>query len=135
MSQSFILPVDRSPVNSGVRPQGLSGNIMVGVRVEIVRYVNDSQPDWVEARLRDASGREWVFVEKVSILTEAPLSAGSVYPQPGVIACELVKSWRDERGREVHAIDTSRPWGVEAQGGVSRFEVFAEQLVLLEPAA
>ena len=108
--------------------------IMVGVCVDIVRYVDDSQPGWVEARLRDVSGRDWVFVEKVPVLTETSLSAGSDYPQPGVIACEVVGSWLDESGREVHAIDTARPWGVEAQG-VSRFEVWAEQLVPLRPAA
>ena len=108
---------------------------MVGVSIEIVRYVDDSQPGWVEARLRDASGREWAFVVKVPILTEAPLSAGSDYPQPGVIACDVVGSWVDDCGREVHAIDTARPWGVEAQGGVSRFEVLAGQLVVLRPAA
>lgn len=66
---------------------------------------------------------------------EAPLSAESDYPQPGVIACEVVRSWREESGREVHAIDTATPWGVEAQGGVSRFEVLAEQIVPLRPAA
>jgi hypothetical protein len=108
---------------------------MAGVSVEIVRYVDDSQPGWVEARLQDASGREWVFVEKVPILTAAPLSAESDYPQPGVIACEVIRSWRDESGREVHAINTAIPWGVEAQGGVSRFNVLAEQLVPPQPAA
>jgi hypothetical protein len=108
---------------------------MVGVSVEIMRYVDDSQPGWVEAKLRDASGRDWVFVEKVPILTEAHLGSESEYPQPGVIACEVVGSWRDGGGREVHAIDTATPWGVEAQGGVSRFEVLAEQLVPLRPAA
>ena len=108
---------------------------MIGVSVEIVRYVEDSQPGWVEARLRDASGRNWVFVEKVSILTEAPLGLESEYPQPGVIACEVIRAWRDEGGREVNAIDTSIPWGVEAQGGISRFEVLSEQLVPSPPAA
>ena len=108
---------------------------MVGVSVEIVRYVDDSQPGWVEARLRDASGREWAFVEKVPVLTETPLNAGSAYPQPGVIACEVVESWVDERGREVHVIDTSTPWGVEAQGGVTRFAVLAGQVIQLRPAA
>ena len=82
---------------------------MVGVSVEIVRYVDDSQPGWVEARLRDASGREGAFVEKAPVLTEAPLSAGSSYPQPGVIACEVVGSWLDESGWEVRAISTSSP--------------------------
>ena len=101
---------------------------MVGVSVEIVRYVNDSQPGWVEARLRDASSLEWFFVEKVPILTEAPLSAETHYPVPGMIACEVTRSWRNENGREIYDIDTASPDGVEAEGGVSRFNVFAEQV-------
>jgi hypothetical protein len=104
---------------------------MSGVRVQITRHVDDSQPGWVEARLRDAWGREWIFVDKAPIFTEAPLGAGSSYPQPGMIACEVIRSWRDEHGREVRTIDTAKPDAIEAESGESRFDVLAEEIIPL----
>ena len=103
---------------------------MSEVAVELVRYVDDAQPGWVEARLRDASDHEWVFVDKVPIFTEEALDADSSYPRPGVIVCEVIASWRDNRGREVCTIDTARPYGVEAQSGETKFDVLAEQIIL-----
>lgn len=97
--------------------------------MQIVRYVDDAFPGWVEARLRDASGREWVFVDKWPIFAEEDLDADSNYPQPGVIRCEIVASGRDEHGREIRTIETSRPDGVEAEGGGTRFVVLAEQIL------
>jgi hypothetical protein len=103
---------------------------MSEVSVQIVRWVDDNpQPGVVEARLRDVSGREWVFVDKWPIFAEEDLEAESNYPRPGVMRCEVVASGRDDRRREVHTIDTSRPDGVEAEGGESRFDVLAEQII------
>jgi hypothetical protein len=97
---------------------------MLGVKVQIARYADDWQPGWVECRLTDAHGRLWSFVEKVPVVTSAPLDSSSIYPQPGVIACEVV-----ERVGGVVRIDTTRPWGVESVEGETRFEV-AESLLV-----
>ena len=97
---------------------------MVGVRVGILRYVDDHQPGWVECRLTDAHGRVWAFVEKVPIVTTESLDATSDYPRPGVIACEVVAG----EGSAIIQIDTARPWGVAATTGETRFEVRPAQL-------
>jgi hypothetical protein len=97
---------------------------MLGVKVDIVRYADDSQPGWVECHLTDAIGRRWSFVEKVPVVTAADLDASSVYPQPGVIACEVVG-----RAGGVVRIDTTRPWSVESVEGETRFEVPLGSLV------
>ena len=97
---------------------------MVGIRVQIVRYADDAQPGWVECQLVDAHGRRWSFIEKVPVVTLADLDPTSGYPQPGVIACEVL-----ERDGEVARIDTARPWGVIAVGGETRFEVATTALV------
>lgn len=104
---------------------------MRGVAIEICRYVDDSQPGWVECCLTDASGREWRFVERVPIVTTEDLHARSCYPRPGIIACEMVER-RWEQGREVVTIDTNLPWHVEATTGETRFDVRPEQLVEFE---
>jgi hypothetical protein len=100
---------------------------MVGLRVEIRRWVDDAQPGWVEFVFIDACGCEWFFVEKVSIVTDENVDANSDYPRPGVLGCEV----RDHHG-EVFVIDTTMPWGIEATTGETRFEVRQEQLVGLE---
>jgi hypothetical protein len=101
---------------------------VVGVRVAIVRYTDGSFPGWVECHLTDVHGRRWPFVEKVPIVTADYLDASSLYPQPGVIACEVVGR-RQDGAREVVTIDTERPWHVEATSGETRFEVGPEQVI------
>jgi hypothetical protein len=100
---------------------------MLGVVIEISRYVNDANPGWVECRLTDAHGREWLFVEKVPIVTNECLDSQVCYPRPGVIACHVVE--RQEAGREIITIDTELPWHVEAITGDTRFDVRPQQRV------
>lgn len=103
---------------------------MLGVVIEIRRYVDDAQPGWVECGLTDAAGQSWLFIEKVPIVTTEDLDADSRYPRPGIIACQLVERRRED-GREVAVIDTELPWHVEATTGETRFVVSSEQLVEL----
>jgi hypothetical protein len=102
---------------------------MTAVKVVITRYVDDSQPGWVECRLVDAADREWLFVEKVPIVTAVNLGEDTVFPCPGVIACEIVSRRRGPRGHELVMINTESPWGIESTSGCASFEVEAEQLV------
>lgn len=101
---------------------------MFGIAVEIRRYVDDAQPGWVECGITDAGGREWVFVEKVPVITTEDLDARSEYPRPGVIACQVVER-RQQSGRDIVVVDTELPWHVEATTGDTRFEVRPEQVV------
>jgi hypothetical protein len=101
---------------------------MPAVRIEIIRYTLDEQPGFVELRLIDAWGTEWLFEEKVPVVTLEELDEHSDYPQPGIIACEIIKEWRDAEDREIVTIDTERPWGVPAYDGTTRFDVLPDQL-------
>jgi hypothetical protein len=99
------------------------------VPVKIVRFVDESFPGFVECHLSDALGQQHVFVDKVPIVTAADLGPESLYPQPGVIACEMSAQWTDEQGRELRRITTETPWGVESTSGETSFVVLAEQLL------
>ncbi|MEI8383829.1 MAG: hypothetical protein WCJ09_27185 [Planctomycetota bacterium] len=101
---------------------------MNAVGIEIRRFVDDSQPGYVECWLTDANGREWSFVEKVPVVTAEDLDAESDYPRPGIIACEVIGREIGTDEREVVVIDTDLPWGVEATTGETRFVVLPEQL-------
>ena len=80
---------------------------MPSLRVEIVRYTDDSQPGWVECRFRDLAGGIHTFVEKVPIVTAEHLDAESLYPRPGLVACEVLSRSRDAAriGIEQHGDD------------------------------
>ena len=101
---------------------------MLRVAVEIVRFVDESFPGFVECHLKDASGQQHVFVDKVPIVTAADLGPDSVYPQRGAIACELSDQWADDQGRELRRINTAKPWAIESISGAHSFVVLAEQL-------
>ena len=101
---------------------------MLYVAVEIVRFVDESFPGFVECHLNDASGQQHVFVDKVPVVTGVDLGPDSVYPQPGSIACEIFDRSTDAQGRELRKISTDRPWGIESISGAHSFVVLAEQL-------
>jgi hypothetical protein len=97
---------------------------MQAVRVDIIRYTSDDQPGWVECTLVDFHGRRWSFIEKIPVVTEAMLGPEGEYPQPGVLACEVLERWADQA-----RIDTRRPFGIESREGAYQFDVATSLLV------
>jgi hypothetical protein len=100
------------------------------LRCQIVRWVSDDFPGWVEASFTDAMGKAWIFVDKAPIFTTEPLSADSTLPRPGVIRCVVLGRRSDPSGSRVvrvRAIDDPR-----SDNDVAEFEV--EEGQLIEPA-
>jgi hypothetical protein len=109
---------------------------MKAIRVQIERCVDASEyPAVVECTLVDATGVAHRFVEKVPIVAEVDLDAGSAYPQPGVIACAVLGVRQAANGRSILEVDTEEPWHVESTEGLTRFEVDAEQILDLKSPA
>jgi hypothetical protein len=102
---------------------------MLYVRVEICRYVDDSQPGWVECKLTDAEGAEHQFVEKVPVVTDADLGPASTYPRSGLLACVIAERQAQNDGGELLIIDTQTPWAAESIAGLSQFAVLPVQIV------
>jgi hypothetical protein len=101
----------------------------IAIQVLIVRWVDDEpQPGIVECSLIDRFGKDWLFLEKCAVVSSALLCSDSTYPQPGLIACQIISTGLDDHGREFVVLDTEQPWGINAVGGNSRFEVFVDQL-------
>jgi len=106
---------------------GGTSDAMTGMKVSIVRYISDDpQPGIVECQFEDAYGRRWSFVEKTLVVSPEQLDEHTVYPQPGVTACNIVQQFADATGREVIRINT-----VESLEGVTQFDVLPESLVEL----
>jgi hypothetical protein len=102
---------------------------MPAVAVEVTRFVDASFPGWVEFVLHDARGANWFFVDKVPVLSAEDLSQASHYPRPATLECEVVAESGATQAADLITIDTSRPWGIEAKDGTSRFVVRQSQLV------
>jgi hypothetical protein len=99
---------------------------VASVAVEVTRFVDANFPGWVEFVLHDALGTKWTFVDKVPVLSVEALSEASHYPRPAMIECEVVPD--PSAAADLVKIDTSRPWGIEAEDGTSTFVVHRSQL-------
>jgi hypothetical protein len=107
----------------------------VEIEVSIMRWVDDHNPGWVECQLTDAFGMNWHFVDKLPIFSaDSSFDSTSQYPQPGILACEILGGKVDSLGRNISLIDTSEPWSVESVDGTTRFWVFHDLLKKTEPA-
>jgi hypothetical protein len=102
---------------------------MPALAVEISRFVDESNPGFVECLLVDALGHSHLFVEKVPVVTTEDLWSTSTYPRPGVIACEVEAEWKDGEGQSLARVSTELPWHVESTVGQTQFVVLASQLV------
>jgi hypothetical protein len=96
--------------------------------VLIARYVDVSQPGWVECQFHDAAGQLWKIVEKVPVVTDQDVSESTELPTQGIVHCVEMSRRTDESGRQLVAIDTELPFAIEATDGTHNFEVLPEQL-------
>ncbi len=101
---------------------------MLGISVEITRFVDDHQPGWVECILVDAQGQKHRFIEKVPVVSLEDLDAGSSYPRAGIIGCQVIER-KCVDARDVVRIETEKPWGIESVDGQAWFDVLSDQLV------
>ncbi|HWZ98086.1 MAG TPA: hypothetical protein VN025_10015 [Candidatus Dormibacteraeota bacterium] len=96
--------------------------------VQIVRFLDDHQPGWVECEFVDAEGRKHTILEKVPVVSFDDLERNSNYPCGGVVPCTTIAQWQDEKSRKLARISTADPAAIESKEGLSEFVVLAEQL-------
>ncbi len=103
------------------------GRSMPKVAVEILHVVDDDFPIWVECELIDRFGKAWRFIEKLPVVEAESSISGC--PRPGVMACRVIETGRDDQGRAIARIDTDFPWHVKSVDDVIQFEVLTAQLI------
>ena len=101
---------------------------MSAVKVSITKFISDDQPGFVECKFLDAWNKEHFVRDKVPIVTDKYLDVNSEYPQDGIIACEILKEWKDANGKTIFTVDTKKPWDVDTIEGLTQFDLFEEQL-------
>jgi len=96
----------------------------VNLNVSIARWLSDEpQPDWVEVRFTDASGRTWTLEDKPPIFTARSFAAADL-PLEGVVECVVRALRLDSLARDVATIQSP----VDAPDDTFLFDVFREQL-------
>lgn len=97
--------------------------------VTMTRYTSNDQPGWVECRLVDAYGREWLFEDKVPIINaDYDIGYHTSFPKDAIIRCTVVNRRRDVDGQEIVTVDTELPDHVEAKTGETKFDVRPDQI-------
>jgi len=96
--------------------------------LNVVRFVEEHQPNIVECELIDASGRSHLFIEKSAIVSDTEFWPTSAYPCPGSVACEVEEELQDPTGNLLLRVNTARPWSVESTMGETVFVVKASQV-------
>jgi hypothetical protein len=101
---------------------------MLTLAVTVTKFLDEHQPGFVECKMVDASGKEWTFNEKISVvITHDDLWKDSRYPQPGLLACIEVDSTPAQNPALI-TVDTLTPWGIESVDGISVFTVLRSQI-------
>jgi hypothetical protein len=102
------------------------------LKVQIVRYVDDHFPGWVECEFFDAENYHHTIMEKVPVVSEEWFGPDSGYPQEGGLRCEILGRWRDVDGRDLVRITIEEPDHVETTEGVTEFVVLSSQVISAE---
>lgn len=102
---------------------------MTEFKIEITRFVDRHQPGFVEARFRDAWGKEHIIIEKVPVLTKENLWEDSHYPKEASLRCEIVRIWKDTDNRTIISVDTEKPWAVCTIEDLTEFDLLEEQVI------
>ena len=102
--------------------------MIADLRVDIVRFVDDRFPGFVECLFTDAYGRDHLLIEKVPMLTEKVLWVDSQYPQSGHLRCQILSRSKNIAGEALVGITIALPDGLETLDGVSEFTIFESQL-------
>lgn len=93
------------------------------VKVQIVRFVEDHQPGFVECELCEADGGIQRFIDKIPMFTSRELWSDSEFPQPGWMRCKVSSRFVDREGLRVARISTVDPDRLESVDGRTDFVV------------
>jgi hypothetical protein len=96
--------------------------------LNIVQFLEDSQPGFVACEFIDADGRLHTIIDKVPMFTNGSLDSTSPYPHIGAARCEVLECFQDQAERTLVRITLDRPDGIESTSGISEFLVLKSQV-------
>ena len=102
---------------------------MPSILIQIVRFVDNNFPGWVECLLTDAESQVHSFIEKAPVVSLDPLTSTSTYPRGGFIPCMVEQEWQSAFGQDLVQVSTEHPYGVASATGRARFTLLKSQVI------
>lgn len=99
------------------------------IKGTITKFIAGSQPGSVECQFTDAWGNEVIIREKAPVISEIFPDEKAIYPRPAEIACQILKRWKDERGRDIVLVDIDKPYGIASIDGKTTFDILMENII------
>ena len=121
-----------TPIRATCREERAYNSILMQLRVQIVRYVEDYFPGIVECELLDVAGHVHTFIEKGPVVSDKWPGPEDKYPMNGNIRCEILEKWRDPDGRDLVRVTTEKPDYVETKDGMMEFVLLSSQVISAE---
>lgn len=94
------------------------------VRVQILRFIGNSFPAFVECMLVDCHGNRHYFHDKLPVFSP---DDSAVVPGAGEMRCRIIREKRD-----IFLIDTLLPDDIVSTNGEYQFEVYRGELLSAE---
>ena len=96
---------------------------MFEIKAKATKIIDDTgYPELVLVEFYDYYGKKHNFIEKWPVLSVQEFDDS--FPKECTIACTLVEE------REMsYIVDTSRPWGIESEEGLTVFQISKDLLV------
>jgi hypothetical protein len=101
---------------------------MKALKIKITKFIDSSQPGFIECRFTDAWNKEHIIHEKVPVITDENLDEYSNYPTEGIVSCEILREYRDENGKSLITISTENPWDISTIEDANTFDILQYQL-------
>ena len=101
---------------------------MKAIKVLITKFVDNSQPGWVECEFLDKKKKKHIFQDKVPIITTEYLDEESIYPKKGFLGCEILEELVFDEKKALK-VTTEKPWDIETYEGFNEFYVFPNQII------
>jgi hypothetical protein len=102
---------------------------MPGLKVTIVRFVDECQPGIVACEFTDAAENAHTLTDKVPMFTPELLWLDSKYPVMGTARCSVLRRWQDAQDRKLAQITITNPDSLETSHGKTEFVVLESQLM------
>ena len=104
---------------------------MYGLKVQTIRFVDSHQPGWVECDFLDVDGLRHTIVDKAPMFTCEDLDEDSKYPTSGIVPCQILERFRNEKGQDVVRVTIARPGSMQSTEGLEDFVVLAQLITSL----
>jgi hypothetical protein len=96
------------------------------IKVEIIKYINEEPfPGIVKCKFKDAFGKEWEFIDKISIFSTENITIKTKLPINGFICGKIINEEND-----IVCFCTIEPYFIKSIEGETIFYLKKDQIII-----